>query len=443
MVMNSEQRDFEELVIRYLDNALDQRALAEFSALLAAKPELRALFNDMCLQTLAISERFQALQASRPARPRLFSRRRLLVGSAVAAGVLVAAGLKMRQWWPFAGPAGSGDADTTVGQLEEVGGEVCVAERPLAEHQSLGVGQTISTVGVSSSARIRCADGTYLVLGENTSAVVLDSKLEKIRLDAGSLAVDAQRRPESRPLHIVTSDRSEVLASGAKLWLENTGAQVRVVHRPEPAGKGAVELRRLSDGQSVPIQPGQCAIVDPQGPMRPEALPPTPDTWLVEFDQQLPAGWEIGQLVFDDLPQGSKAAVRAMPFPHPKNGQTWYKVQSHKDWTHGLFAIHDDSCLHVRFRVDKPGFFHCLVVARDPDATRRISVVLEANDFWRQRQARRWYTAHIPFSDFKPTRPDVQIDKPLIAFLVLFDCQGVDRGLAIDRLWITRGPDVS
>jgi ferric-dicitrate binding protein FerR (iron transport regulator) len=442
------KHSFEELVVRYWDGALSARELAELNAALAAQPELRARFNDLCLQKLAIVEELRAAQALEPVPEvrRLPNRRRWLIGSAAAAaGLVAAAGL-----WALRGrPSRTDDSgDTFVAQVEDIAGTVYVTgpgneEHALAPNESLKVGQAIATGDVSSSARLRCADGTYIVLGENTSATLLDRTVDKIQLERGTLAAAVPSRPKDRPLHIVTPGNTEVLARGSKLWLECSQTETRVVHGPDPAAPdaGAVRLKRLSDGQSVRIPPGHRAVAQQTGDLRSEVQLKTPDTYHCDFNNGLPAGWEVGQLVFDDLPEGSKGAVRAMP-SQGKNGKIFNKVLSNKDWTNGLFTIHEDTWLHVTFRVDKPGFFHCLVVARDPDATRRLCVVLESpTSLFERRQARQWHTAHLPFAQFRPTQPENQLEKPLIAFIVVFDSQAVDRGLTVERFWITRGPE--
>jgi hypothetical protein len=189
----------------------------------------------------------------------------------------------------------------------------------------------------------------------------------------------------------------------------------------------------------VALRPGEAAITSGIEDLRPRLLSPPPNDLLVTFGKQLPVDWGAGELVFDNLPSGSEAAVRAVPRPTPK-GKLFHKVQTQKDWTNGLFTIHDDSQLHVRFRVEKPGFFHILVVARTPDPTERTCVVLEGPDLFKDRQAGQWYTAHVPFSEFRPTEPGKSDRKPLVAFIVAFDSQLVDRGLTVERYWVTRGP---
>jgi hypothetical protein len=47
-----------------------------------------------------------------------------------------------------------------------------------------------------------------------------------------------------------------------------------------------------------------------------------PEHRSLDFNDGLPPGWETGQLVFDDLPEGSRAAVRTAAVE--ENGQRRY-----------------------------------------------------------------------------------------------------------------------
>ncbi len=191
-----------------------------------------------------------------------------------------------------------------------------------------------------------------------------------------------------------------------------------------------------ADGDVQPVEQWAVSFIDPEPETSP-ALPP--DTFLARFSQPLQAGWR-GELVFDRLPEGSDGALRTAPQPHPKWGFN-HVVATPNAWKPGLFAIQNDSWLHVRFRLDKPGFFHVLVVAREPEIARRSCVVLEAPHFFQNRTPGQWHTAHLPFAKFRPTEPNRPSERPLVAFIVVFDSQKEDRALTIERFWVTRGPD--
>jgi len=201
------------------------------------------------------------------------------------------------------------------------------------------------------------------------------------------------------------------------------------------SGPPAVYVKN-ADGNVQPVEQWAVSFTDNDPPMN-SAQPP--DTYIARFGRELPAGWG-GELLFNNLPASSEAALRSVPHPNPKGGVN-YKVQTPNAWTKGLFTIHDDSWIHVRFRTEKPGFFHALIVARNPDISQRQCVVLEGPPFFRQRAPGQWHTVHLPLAEFLPTDPNRPHDRPLVAFIVVFDSQKVDRGVTIERFWATRGSD--
>jgi hypothetical protein len=431
---NTPDARVEELMIRYWDGALDERGLAELNAALAARPEWRSVFNELCLQVVTLGDRAAAQRLNRPKRWRLRPRTAGLV--AVAALVVFAI---LAVWFggtPSHSPGPSGDVARLVNAVGMVVlGNDAGEGQPVTADQALTAGPVISTVGLQSSAEILCRDGTRLILGGETSVSLPQTLAGPIHLLQGDLAADPQRRSVQ-----IATPEAEVRAQGAKVALTRAAQTTLVgVTAPTDPRPGEVQLTRVADGRTVALRPGEVAATRGDEDLRPRLLPPPPDDLLVTFGKELPHGWGAGNLVFDNLPAGSEAAVRAVPRPTPR-GQLFHKVQSQKDWTNGLFTIHDDTQLHVRFRVEKPGFFHILVVTRTPDPTERMCVVLEGPDIFKDRQAGHWYTAHVPFSAFKPTDARKSDQKPLVAFLVLFDSQVVDRGLTIERYWITRGP---
>ncbi|HTU17614.1 MAG TPA: FecR family protein [Gemmataceae bacterium] len=436
---DEEDHRVEELMVRYWDGSLSEDELAELNAALAARPGLRAVFQDLCLQVLGIAEHSAAARAVplalAPLRRR--SRRRFL-WSAAAAGVLLATGAAVMPWRLF-----SRRANRMIAHLSIASGIVQIGRddthvRPSTTNQALAAGEVVSTQGMDSSAEIRCLDGTRLILSGNTSIVMPEEGESAIRFAHGALAADVRTRPAGHPLRIVTP-ALEVQARAAKLALFGLDNQtvVGVFKAADEPEAGTVQLKRFSDRQLVRLRPGEWAETDRQGNLRPNTLPRVPDRLEVTFGEQLPHGWGAGKRVVDHLPPGSGAAVRAVPQPGPLG--THHAVKTQNAWTNGLFEIHDDSWFHFRFRLEKPGFFQILVVVRSQDPTRHLSVVLENNNLWKHSPPRQWHTVHAPFRDFSPTRPDVWIEKPLVAFVVVFDSQTVDRGLTIERFWITRG----
>ena len=434
---DAEAARIDELLMRYWDGTLDEAGFAELNAALAARPELRATFNDLSLQVLAIRERSAAVKASLPAAGRKPRPWRWLVRVAIAAGLLIAVGLATLHW---PGPV---DA-SPIAHLQKVAGDVYIVARgtdqqAVLPNQVFAAGQVVSTVGVDSWAEIQCVGGPRLLLGGNTSVVLPAAKSGKISVKQGNLAVEVLPGPKAAR---IATPELEVEARDTKLAL-TVGPRQTVVGVPEPSENrdGNVQVKRLADGQTIPMQPGQFAIASATTDMQPKKLSRVPDTFMFQVGKELPTGWEAGEIVTNDLPEGAEAAVRAVRTVNPRTGGNNYKVSTQNAWTKGLFEIHDDSWLHVRYRVEKPGFFHGLIVCRGLDPTRHGCVLLEVRDLWQKREPNRWYTAHVPFAKMPPTNPEAPQARPLVAFIVVFDAQKVDRGVTVERFWVTRGAE--
>jgi hypothetical protein len=105
----------------------------------------------------------------------------------------------------------------------------------------------------------------------------------------------------------------------------------------------------------------------------------------------------------------------------------------------GLFAVHDDSHFHVTFKMDRPSWINIFLIAHYRDGTHSSNYLFNDARFWPQRPGQ-WRTLTIPLSQFKRLEADRRIpwrdDTPSI---VLFSAPGADRGLVIDRMWVTRG----
>jgi hypothetical protein len=142
--------------------------------------------------------------------------------------------------------------------------------------------------------------------------------------------------------------------------------------------------------------------------------------------------------VFDDLPEGSRAAVQTSGVE--ENGRRRYQIRSHNAWSEGLFSLHDDSWIHINYRVEKPGTFLLYVVCRQHDFGQPVATLLSPGNL-RQKEAKQWHTLTLPLNQLKRTKTDdsVSLAGQLVAFKLVFDSPEQNPGLTIDRLWVTRG----
>jgi hypothetical protein len=188
----------------------------------------------------------------------------------------------------------------------------------------------------------------------------------------------------------------------------------------------------------VTLAQGQSAEISPQADLRPDPISTVPDHWSVDFNAGLPNGWQTGQLVFDNLPAGSQAAVQAAAAE--ENGRRRYQLRSHNAWSQGLFTLHDDSWLHIRYRLEKPGTFLLYLVCRQRDFGQPVATVLTPGNL-RQTGARQWCTLTLALNQLHRTRAQdgVPLNGQLVAFLLVFDSPEHNPGLTVDRIWVTRG----
>jgi ferric-dicitrate binding protein FerR (iron transport regulator) len=360
--------------------------------------------------------------------------------AAAAAGVTVAilAIAVAIVWW--APGRRAGHTGPVIGWLENVGGQVEIAEAGLqpshAENsQAVRSGQSVSTVGPEAHVTLRLGDGTEIILAGDSRVVFAREEPEHIHLEYGNVAASIQRRAGGCPL-VFSTPEARVEVFGTRLSLSRGGQQTRVT-----VLEGKVRVQRLSDLRAVRLSDRQMAEVSPQSDLRPLPLAGVADHWALDFGNGLPSGWQTGQLVFEELPPGSKAAVRAVPvIDHAQKAQRRHQIRSHNAWNQGLFTIYHDSWIHVRYRLERPGTFLLYVVCRQHDFGQPVATVLSSGNL-RQTNAGQWHTLTLPFSALRRARSQAPppLDGQLVAFLLVFDAPEQDSGLTVERIWVTRG----
>ena len=355
-----------------------------------------------------------------------------------AAGILVLAVVLLATWGPprpdTSPPPAAGPI---VGRLENVVGlvDVTVGEgstTQAVENGPVHSGQTVVTKGKDAQAAIRLEDSTLILVAGDTRVAFPAEERDRIDIERGNAIASVRARPADRPLVFCTPEaRIEVL--GTRLSVARAERRTRV-----DVLEGDIRLTRLSDQRSVTLAGGQTADVSPQADLRPAPIQPVPDTWSLDFNDGLPSGWETGQLVFHDLPEGSRATARTAAVE--ENGQRRYQLRSHNAWSNGLFTLHDDSWIHIRYRLEKPGTFLLYVVCRQHDFGEPVCTVLTPGNL-RQTEPQCWHTLTLPLNQFRRSRAQdiVPLEGQLVAFSLVFDSPEHTPGLTVDRLWITRG----
>jgi len=211
-------------------------------------------------------------------------------------------------------PAGA-PAMTTVAagaRIEETKGPVFVltgTTRLAAQvKQSLPRGHGLLTPDDEGRAMVAYPDGTRLELGGRTRilnesdgavAAAPPGPGIAVRLDHGSIAVDAARQPEGRPM-VLRTDNAEVQVMGTRFTLSSRPMESTRLEVQE----GRVRLTRRSDRKSVEVAAGNSAVVFAGAPLVAHAMdilpPPAPGkAWAQVFGDEFdddrldPSKWNV------------------------------------------------------------------------------------------------------------------------------------------------------
>lgn len=403
--------------------ARDEATLAEW-----------AVARTECLQIDEDAAGELGLQRPRPASP--IRRQRLLAVFATLA--VTAAILVVAMWTVFFRDAPEEPAQR-IASLRGIQGSVRVIR---ADGQSVDAklnddihsGDTIRTQGAQASATLVYADGTQLGLVGDTTITSTDNSSRNIVMDKGNLSANVTKQSSSHPM-VLTTPKAKLHVLGTQFFVTTTSTQtgLRVT-------EGRVKLTRLADGRSVEVTQGQQVVADEQhADLLVKDIGTVPADWSVDFEDGLPDGWEIGKLVADALPTGSTGAVKATF--HRDEQQEYYSIVSPSYWLHGAFAVHDDSRFHFSFKMQQPDWLNVFILTRtDDEKNPRFASNFIFNELpFAQVKPGKWYTITIPASKFHRLSAGGEGFDGVVPFQVLVNAPGHDRGLVIDRIWVTRG----
>lgn len=371
------------------------------------------------------------------------SRNRLVQAAAVLAVSLSMLAV-MIQFWPNRNaievPVTENPA---LGHLQEVASAVILRNggdrMPATEDATLRSGDTLQTEGPEGFATFLFDDGTSLVIVGDASVLLGDADGQKrVDVDHGDVDADVAPQPDGKPMLFVTL-QAEARVMGTRLSISaETNATTLSV------SEGHVAMKRLSDGRSVDVRGGYQAVASPSSELTAQATPPAPDSWTSDFEDGLPDNWRIGQWVTDDLPGNSRGAVRTERW-NPTSG-LYYAIRSNRVIT-GLFHVRDDTYLNFTYKLDRPGWFNLFAVVRHRDGSRQQTgnfAYQEAS--WWQIPASQWHTVSIPMTRFHKVLPGRATDGSMTfaqpgdaVNSIWFSTPKKDRGLTIDRVWVTRG----
>jgi ferric-dicitrate binding protein FerR (iron transport regulator) len=415
----------DDLITRHLHGALAPAEVAELSAAVVASEDVRKALADASVLVVGLVGRFPRAEpaAARPPRP---SRRWWAVAAALAGVVLVGLGA----WALRPGPAPPG----YVAEVESHAGEVRVGAAGVGPGTRVESGQTVSTVGMDSGVTLRYPGGARVVLGGDTAVTLTaDGPARRVQVERGNLSAD------------VEGDRMTIATPEAAV--EAGHAVLAVGRGPRQTEVGVTEgTARVTDPSGSPLMDmagGDYGTVSADGVARKDRLTRPGDDYRWRPDRPLPAGWNLGRLA--PGPDGFVFAPDVWDDPHIFR-RCW-QIRSDARWLTGLFEIHPDTRVRVRYKVDRPGTGQLLVVVGDRPAPRARCNVLLAPVPFEPAPGGGWRTVELAAADWVlekvPGRPPLP-DLPWTVVLVVFNTYEEDIGLRVAEFAATRprpGPE--
>jgi hypothetical protein len=402
-----------DLFARYWDDALTPAERDELAARLAGDPVAREEFQAFLVQAVAAAEASPAAPA-RPARSGWVSRRQLLwlAGGGVAAGA--AAVILGPRLWPGPPPVGV--------ELIEVVGEVTLKTPNWERAAAAGpipVGTVVTTVGPSSSALLRLADGTDVSLA-GESVVVLAREGHRLQLQRGTATASAPAHsagPEATTLG--TTEATVSGMAGAVLTLARAQQTTEVGVQ---SGRAAV-----ADAAGDPLEvvhPGEVLIVRSDGRHRKQPVDPPKEAFAWDLTRPLPEGWAVGvREVTADGP-----VVRPVRWFDPYHKAEMYQIRSDHQWARAFAKLLPGSTFRVRYRVNKAGPGQLTVIARKDDLCQSDTGVVEWNGAF---QPGGWRWLDVKAGAMLDNKHAPRFGPPWVAFLIIFNTYREDLGLEI------------
>ena len=282
---------------------------------------------------------------------------------------------------------------------------------------------------------------------------LLDGRLppdECLRLDSR-----LQREAEARRLYLQMIDQEiELSCLLAPARDRMADVMVRGIE-DESAGRAGWRRRAvwlLGVAAMIVVALALWPRVTPKEPIR--AVWPIAESepleWNADFESGSARGW-IGEIVREDLPAGSKFAIRSVE--RESAGELYAQLHLPADWDRGLFALTARSTVHLTYRHRTPTGWLNVFMHTDGGnfrEARNSMFILQHGRF--PGAVGEWQTASIPFSRFirkeiDPLTGELAFiggaprDGELVFALFFSGSPGFD--LVIDRIWITPdGPGI-
>jgi ferric-dicitrate binding protein FerR (iron transport regulator) len=419
------ERRFDELFVRYWDDRLTDAELAELSSLLTADPLARDWFRLNSLHAVAAADLRSAVPtASPPSSHRAWSRRRVIqfLGGGLAA--TVTAGWFGRRF--FADPA----VRPVLLTAARGGVTVTTADgRPLPPSGPLPPDATVTTHDANSSAVLVYPNGSDVLLAGESSVSLPPTGLP-LKLTRGSaIAEVVPAKIGERPFAVLTAEALVSAVGNAFVTLTHVGQATEVgVHT------GQVAVTAPSGEPIGSVRDGEMFTVRADGHRSKQPLPGPADTYVLDPAQPLPDGWFVGNRDARQNPP----VIQPELWYDPYHKAEMFQIRSHHRWARGLFQLHADSEVCVRYRVHTSGRGQVSLVSRTASVKDTATGVLEWNGWYEAGGDDGWRSLKVRAGDMLDNKEAPKFGPPWVTFLMIFNTYGTDLGLEVANFRVSR-----
>lgn len=427
----SPNQRFEDLFVRYWDDALTEAESAEWVDLLASEADAREWFQTLCLQAVAAADlaaETLPLAEVAPATPvapvARWSRRRVLQWTGAGTTFGLAAWL--------AGRYGSGSASAAIPvRLAGATGDVTVrganGER-LPTTGPVPAGAAVTTAGPGSSVLFRFADGTDIALAAESSATVLGEGRQFL-LHRGIAAAEVPARRDAVPPTLLTPEAALFEPSAATITLGRTPRATEV-----GVQRGELNVSALSGESLAVVRGGELLTVRADGKHNKQPIVATPDHFAWDLSRPLPEGWNVGSR---ELMPAGPVVVPELWFD-PYHHTEMFQIRSDHQWARGFFRLFPESLIRVRYKAERPERSQLVICVRSPDRSRSMTGVLERPDAFADARAGQWRWLEVRAADMLGNAHAPEFGPPWVGFLVILNTYRADLGLEVAALEVTR-----
>ena len=432
--MNKQSTNRDELIELYFLQSLSDEQNAELVESLESDKTARDRFRRAAQIDAELRHRSDRSTAPIEVRPKLASsgRRPILKLAAIAASILLITSIA---WFVLQQPNRPFIATTAA--LSVVSGDVHIVgrdgvRRPGSVGDSIRSQDTLQVSGEDSYAGVTFSDQTSVTLVRQSAATFSYDAGKQVTVHSGKLVANVSPQPAGHPMVMTTSQvRVDVLGTRFAVAADESTTDLAVQ-------SGQVRVTRASGSESVIVENGERTQTKVSEQMVVSEAPPSPNTWLMDFEAGVPSGW-LGDPVTDELPQGSQGAVKPV-FRPEYSSQT---VQAPENWTLGLFTVEATTHVHVTFKMSRPDWLNVFSQVRSSNFETSNLMLCNSAPFMRAKPDT-WYTMTLPIQKWRRKQKqttEFSDGQPPVAGEVIYGLSissvGKERGLVVDRIWVT------